>query len=97
MNRSPIGLRGCYDRPAAAQYLSVCARTLDTLIEKKLIATFTPLGMKSAVMITRAELDRYVEESAADAMTMKDRRVPVAAVDALVAADRWDAPEAVTA
>lgn len=65
MNKAPIGLRGAYDRPAASQYISVSTRQLDYLIEKDLIATFTPLGMKSAVMISRAELDRYIEASQA--------------------------------
>ena len=62
MNPAPLGLRGCYSRPAAAEYLSVSAVTIDRLIADGHLATFTPRGMRSAVMISRTALDRYIAE-----------------------------------
>jgi excisionase family DNA binding protein len=59
INTVPLGERGAFQLPEAADYLSVSITTVRRLIEKKLIQRLP--GIRH-VVITRAECDRFLRE-----------------------------------
>lgn len=66
--REPTVLRMSYDVPTAAKVISVSRSSMYELVAAGHIATFMPRGRQRGKQILHSELERYLRESAAEAV-----------------------------